>query len=363
MMVLSGITLSNDAFDDRITIYDFRYYEAPTHTRIVLDIEKNYEFSLHKATNTLILSIPNAKLLTRTYKHLFYKDSRVQKVKVLRSGKMLNISYKLHGDFGYKTLELKPSGRYPNHRLVIDITDNKSIPKPNVRTHIDKKIIVLDPGHGGEDSGAVGRVGKTYEKHINLQIAKRLQAKINKHPKLHAILTRDGDYYVKLSSRPKLAQENKADLFISIHADSAHRITASGASVYILSKKGATTELTKQLEQSANATDVFEDTEDLIKNDKVLSKNMWDLAQQNSKVESAKFAELVLKHIGSKTKIHKKHPGKANFVVLKTPAIASVLFESAFLSNERDEKLLNTAEYQNKIANGLYNAIEEYFRE
>jgi N-acetylmuramoyl-L-alanine amidase len=344
--------------DSRTTIYDFRYYTAPEHTRLVLDIQKGYKYQLQKTTNKLTLKLKNTKLLNRTFKHLFFSDKRINKITLNRKNDWLYIYFHLKKNYKIKTLNLKPNTKYPHHRLVIDFKE-KVIEKITPKN--DKKIIILDAGHGGEDPGAVSK-NKTFEKTIVLSIAKKLQKLINVNPQFNAILSRKSDYYVKLSNRPKFAQKNKADLFISIHADSALRRSASGASVYVLSKKGGTTKLAKQLEKTENSTDIFDDYNDIIKDDEILSKNMWQLAQQNSKTESDKFAKLVLKHFAKITKLHKKTPQKANFVVLKTPAIASILVESAFLSNPQDERKLLTNSYQNKVAKALYNAIVEYFK-
>jgi N-acetylmuramoyl-L-alanine amidase len=179
---------------------------------------------------------------------------------------------------------------------------------------------------------------------------------------MKAILTRRGDYYVGLSKRIRIAQANDASLFISIHADSVKRKSAKGASIYTLSERGGSTKFAKRLEQSQNAVDQFGGIETLIKGDQYLNKILWDFSRKDRDIQSRKLGAKILKQMGKIGYLHKQTPQKAGFVVLKTPAIPSVLVETAFISNPQEEKRLNNAKEQNKIANAIYQGILSYYQ-
>lgn len=359
LLLLSLITLA----DDRTTLYDFRFYESPEHTRVVFDTADGLNYQLQQNNSVIILQVKNAKILSRTYKNLFYKDQRIKKINIKRKGDIIKIFFYNHKKYQIKSFVLKPNKKYKHHRLVIDLIgeiSQKSKKKTSGKTIIKhiKKNIVIDAGHGGEDPGAIG-YKKSKEKTVVLSIAKKLQKLINKNPKLNAILSRKGDYFVNLSKRPKIAQDNNAIAFISIHADSVKRRGANGASVYVLSKKGGTTKFIKQLEKSENATDIFGNYKS-ITDDKSLNTIMTNLARENKKHESYKLAQNILIQLKKVGKLHKKTPQKANFIVLKTPAIPSVLVEVAFISNPADEKRLNNSYQQNRIAESIYKGIVNY---
>ena len=321
----------------------------------MIDSEKNIKYKVQKTHNKVILTIKNPKLLNRTYKNLFYQDSRIRTTTISRKQQDVVIYFWINKNYKIKSFLLKPNKKYPHHRLVIDIIGKV---KKEVRIEKkNKKIIIIDAGHGGEDSGALG--SKIKEKDSVLKIAKMVKKLIDKHHNLKAILTRKGDYFVSLSNRPKITQNNKALAFVSIHADSAIRKSAKGASVYILSKRGGNTKLAKRLEKTENATDIF-DNQNVVK-DIVLNTIMRDLARENRKAESIKLANSILRQLKKISHLHKEKPQKANFVVLKTPAIPSVLVETAFISNRIDEKRLTSPREQKKIANAIYLGILNYF--
>jgi N-acetylmuramoyl-L-alanine amidase len=343
--------------DSRTTLYDFRFWQSPDHTRIVIDTQKDIRYKLSQKQKKIILSIQDAKLLTRTYKNLFFQGKRIRRVNISRENKTFNIFFKTHKKYHLKSFQLKPSKRYPFYRLVIDLHDTEI---KQIQKKKDKNIIVIDAGHGGEDSGALG-YKKTKEKYITLNIAKKLATKINKNPSMHAVLTRKGDYYIKLNKRIKLAQKNGADLFISIHADSVKRTGAHGASVYTLSDKGKSSTLAKQLEKTENTLDVFGGSEYLLE-DKYLNKILWGFSRKDRDIQSQKLAKNILLQMKKIGALHKNTPQKANFVVLKTPAIPSVLVETAFISNPKEERRLNNTKEQNKIANAIYQALVNYYQ-
>ena len=219
---------------------------------------------------------------------------------------------------------------------------------------------MVDAGHGGEDSGAIGK-NKSQEKNVNLAIAKKLVTTINKNPELKAILTRSGDYYIPLTKRITIAQKENATMFISIHADSVESSSAKGASIYTLSEKGNNSKLAKQLEQSQNLVDQFGGVETVIDNDQFLKNILTDFSRKDRDIQSQKLAKEILKKLEKIGPVHKIEPQKANFVVLKSPTIPSILVETAFISNPTQEKRLTNSKQQQKIANAIYQGIIDYY--
>ena len=225
----------------------------------------------------------------------------------------------------------------------------------------NQKIILVDAGHGGEDSGAVGK-NKSLEKNVNLAIAKKLVAIINQNKDFKAVLSRSGDYYVPLTKRLTIAQQQKASMFISIHADSVESISAKGASVYMLSEKGNNSKLAKQLEASQNLVDQFGGVETVIDNDQFLKNILTDYSRKDKEKQSFELAQEIIAQLDKIGPIHKKIPQKANFVVLKSPSIPSVLVETAFISNPTQEKRLTNKKQQQKIAQSIYKGIVNFYQ-
>lgn len=218
--------------------------------------------------------------------------------------------------------------------------------------------IVLDPGHGGEDPGAVGASG-SYEKDVVLAIARRLKNELEQEPNVRVVLTRDGDYFVPLAMRVRKARAVKADLFVSIHADAFVRPDANGSSVFVLSEKGASSTAAKWLADKENRADqiggVKFDTRD-----KYLAHTLMDLTQTATINDSMRLAKNMLSEIGNINRLHKNHIEQAGFAVLKAPDIPSILVETAFISNPQEEKKLLDDAYQLKMAQALHKGIRKY---
>jgi len=231
----------------------------------------------------------------------------------------------------------------------------KTIP-PQVRRDI---VIAIDAGHGGQDPGALGKRG-TKEKDVVLAIAKRLAKLVDKEPGMKAYLTRDKDVFITLRQRIKRAHNNGADMFISIHADAFHNPRAKGASVYVLSERGASSEAAQLLADKENSADLaggisLEDKDDL------LASVLLDLSQTASLEGSIEVANTVLSGLKRVGYVHKKQVESASFVVLKSPDIPSVLVETAFISNPDEERKLRSTSHQNKLARAMLNGIRNYF--
>ena len=363
------LLLGNVYANNKTTLFDFRFWTSPERTRIVIDTEPNVRFSIDGQKNQVVLKIKNAKLLNRTYKKLFYQDQRIRKTHIKRDKNTLILTFKTAKNYHLKSYTLKPNNRYRHHRLVVDLMDKKSTTiksrvtsnKQAGKVKNTTKIILIDAGHGGEDSGAVG-YRHSKEKYITLKIGKKLAKKINQTLGMKAILTRRGDYYVGLTKRIRIAQASHASLFISIHADSVKRTGARGASVYTLSERGGSTKFARDLEKSQNTVDQFGISETLIKDDQYLNKILWDFSRKDRDIQSQKLGFKILKRMGRIGYLHKKTPQKAGFVVLKTPSIPSVLVETAFISNPEDEKRLNNSKQQDKITNAIYQGILDYYK-
>ena len=184
---------------------------------------------------------------------------------------------------------------------------------------------------------------------------------INKNKDLKAVLTRSGDYYVPLTKRITIAQKEKATMFISIHADAVESPVAKGASVYTLSEKGNNSKLAKQLETSQNVVDQFGGVESVIDSDQFLKNILKDFSRKDRDMQSFNLANEIIKQLEKIGPIHKKVPQKANFVVLKSPSIPSVLVETAFISNPTQEKRLTNSKQQTKIAQSIYQGILKYY--
>jgi len=375
IVLLSYLCMVSAYADSKTTLYDFRFWTSPERTRIVIDVEKGVRFSIKKDKKKVTLSVKNAKLLNSTYDKLFFKDKRIKKTNIRRDKNTLLFLFKTLGDYTVKSYTLKPNKKYKHHRLVVDLYDKKSkvvkkktskkpikqkIKKP-LSAKSNKKIILIDPGHGGEDPGAIG-YKHSREKYITLKIAKKLAKKINQTKGMKAILTRRGDYYVGLTKRIRIAQANNASLFISIHADAVERRSARGASVYTLSERGGSTKFAKRLERSQNTVNQFGGIENLVDKDKYLNKILWDFSRKDRDIQSQKLGFKILKQMSRIGYLHKKTPQKAGFVVLKTPAIPSVLVETAFISNPNEERRLNNPREQDKIANAIYQGILNYYK-
>lgn len=220
-------------------------------------------------------------------------------------------------------------------------------------------LIALDPGHGGEDPGAIGRAG-TREKDVVLQIARRLQKLIDAQPNMRAYLTRDGDYFVPLQVRVQKARRVKADLFISIHADAWIKPTARGSSVWALSQTGATSSAARWLAQKENDADLIGGV-NLGAHNAQVAKVLLDLSTGAQINDSIKVGTQVLGEIGKINRLHKNYIERAGFAVLKAPDIPSILIETAFISNPEEERLLRSPSHQQRIASAVLTGIQGYF--
>ena len=220
-------------------------------------------------------------------------------------------------------------------------------------------VIAIDAGHGGEDPGARGKSGLE-EKEVALAIARKLAKAINAEPGMKAVLTRDGDYFLKLRDRVNIARKHQADLFVSVHANAFHNRDLHGTAVYVLSDKGATNEHARWLARKENEADLVGGVE-IHGKDKELAAVLIDLSQSATMEASFDVGGRILKSMGRVNKLQKADVQQAGFMVLKAPDIPSVLVETAFITNEREEALLADDDYREKLARSILEGIKGYF--
>lgn len=258
-----------------------------------------------------------------------------------------------------------------SHRLVLDLVSANSIqiaPKvpretPQTSAHPKRDIIVVvDPGHGGKDPGAVGAKGER-EKDVVLSIAQMLAKRLKKEKGFDVKLVRNDDFFVPLRKRVAIARQHKADIFISVHADAAPRLTASGASVYCLSEGGATSATARFMAQRENGADLLGATSLLNLKDKdpMLAGVILDMSMNATIAASLQLGSTVLGSLADITTLHQKRVEQAGFAVLKSPDVPSILVETGFISNARDSQRLVTARHQQAVADGLFKGLQRYF--
>jgi N-acetylmuramoyl-L-alanine amidase len=258
-----------------------------------------------------------------------------------------------------------------SHRLVLDLVSAKTPPvspmvpreTPKIGAHPKRDIIVVvDPGHGGKDPGAVGAKGER-EKDVVLSIAQLLGKRLKKEKGFDVKLVRNDDFFVPLRKRVEIARQHKADMFISVHADAAPRLTASGASVYCLSESGATSATARFMAQRENGADLLGATSLLNLKDKdpMLAGVILDMSMNATIAASLQLGNTVLGSLASITTLHQKRVEQAGFAVLKSPDVPSILVETGFISNVRDSQRLVTARHQQAVADGLFEGLQRYF--
>jgi N-acetylmuramoyl-L-alanine amidase len=247
---------------------------------------------------------------------------------------------------------------------VVPPAPGKPAAKPSQPTQPSNNVvrmvtIALDPGHGGEDPGAIGATG-TREKDIVLAVAKKLKTRLEALPNTRVMLTRDGDYFVPLGTRVEKARKVQADLFVSIHADAFIEQRARGSSVFVLSEKGASSTAARWLATDQNKADMIGGV-NLAKHDRQLASVLFDLSTTAQINDSMKLGKAVLGEIGGINRLHKAAVEQAGFAVLKAPDIPSILVETAFISNPEEEAKLKDDDYQDQLANAITKGIKRYF--
>ncbi|MBS1269201.1 MAG: N-acetylmuramoyl-L-alanine amidase AmiC [Gammaproteobacteria bacterium] len=346
-----------------VTVKNLRMWQAPDHTRLVFDLSAPVEYDVGVLTgpHRVYLDFPRARLARGLPS--IHADGRF--VKKVHSGSprpgVLRVVFTLKMAAEPKVFHLKPNEVY-GHRLVMDLRDrvgreNKTIVAAPGGS--DNFIVAIDAGHGGEDPGAMGS-RRTREKDITLAIARELQRLVGRDPAMQGILTRNNDYYVSLRRRTKIARSAKSNLFVSIHADAFPQRSVRGSSVYTLSTRGASSETARWLSNKENAADLIGGVS-LRDKDDTVARVLMDLSMTKSTSDSRELARDILRGLRRVGRVHRNRVEYANFAVLKSPDIPSVLVESAFLSNPREESLLRTGSHRRKVAAAIYEGIRRYY--
>jgi N-acetylmuramoyl-L-alanine amidase len=336
--------------------------------RLVFDLDGPVRHTLFTldSPERIVIDIPYTKLLdARPHGHR--QGSLLRRVRsAARNDTDLRVVLDLATRAHPKSFLLKPSGAN-GYRLVVDLVEKSQASNRHRAAQVaDTKdeslrdiVIAIDPGHGGKDPGASGR-GGTREKDITLAIARRLEKLLERESGLTPVLTRKRDKFLRLSERVKKAREHKADLFLSIHADSFHDARATGASVYALSVRGASSEAARWLANKENGVDLVGGLS-LGDKDDLVASVLLDLSQTATIQSSLDVGGDVLTNLRRIGKVHKKSVQQAGFAVLKSPDIPSILIETSFISNPSEERKLRSPAHQLKLAAALMGGVKGYF--
>jgi N-acetylmuramoyl-L-alanine amidase len=378
-----------------------RVWPAREYTRVTLESIKpiSNDQMILKNPDRLVIDLHDIELndnLKNLSTKILSSDPNIKQIRVAKfNNQVSRVVIELRAESKINIFSLKPAGGY-KHRLVIDVYPrvdelmalvqdkekkditlsnkeivpttsdtkkekiNQEIPPPSQTIKsVNKKIIIaIDAGHGGEDSGAKGASG-SLEKNITLSIARKLKKQIDSDEELKAVLTRDDDYFVSLHGRVIKARKLKADLFVSIHADAFTNPEAKGSSVFALSESGATSASARYLANKENESDLIGGVS-LDDKDPMLAKTLLDLSQSATINDSVKLGNFVLDQLGDINDLHKSNVEQAGFAVLKSPDIPSILVETAFISNPKEEQILNNDEHQEILAKNILIGIKKY---
>ncbi|MGH8120196.1 MAG: N-acetylmuramoyl-L-alanine amidase [Gammaproteobacteria bacterium] len=343
-----------------------RIWAAPDNTRIVFDVSGPVEHRITKLEDPkrIVIDIHDNHLNTTLPQPAAGDNFLYQLRSGIQEKNDMRLVLDIKQDVEINSFLLPPNQRY-GHRLVVDLSGTAS--RQDLQTvSINKTpsgnrdvIIALDAGHGGDDPGARGP-GGAWEKDLVLQIARQLAVMIDKERGMRALMVREGDYFMPLRKRIEKARQNKADLFVSIHADAFRDSRVRGASVYILSERGASSEAARWLAERENASDLIGGVS-LDVEDDTLASVLLDLSQTASLEMSIDVADRVLAALKNLGNIHKRQVQSAGFAVLKSPDIPSILVETAYISNPVEEKKLRDPDYQQHLAGAVLQGLRGYF--
>lgn len=363
--ILLWCYLLGNAFAASNSLDGIRVWPAPENTRIVFDLKKKAEYSyfILSSPNRLVIDFKNLKN-TVALKRLAENDPRIKRFRTSKSKHKggVRLVLELAKSYQLTVFPLAPAGQYGN-RLVIDLYDKKKAKVANKpKNNLGDIVIGIDAGHGGEDPGSIGSKG-TYEKRVTLAIAKKLQKLINKEKGMKAVMIRTGDYYVDLNRRTKLARQKQVDFLVSIHADAFRTSKPNGASVWVVTKQRADSEMARWLLNREKNSELLGGGGGFIKNtaDNDLALTLADMGKEHTLGVSFGVASNVIKQLKKVTKLHKKTPQNASFAVLKASDIPSILVETGFISNRNEEKNLTWGKHQKKLANAIHKGVRSYF--
>ena len=346
------------------TVNEIRAWNSPERTRVVFDLSDTALYDIFELQNPSRIVIDIAP---GNFSGEMPAESNlgplISSIRVGDREDAVRFVIDLDTKVSYKHFTLRPNEVYGD-RLVVDIHplgQPKSVEREQKVAQKSDFLVVIDAGHGGEDPGAVG-ARKTYEKHLVLEISKKLEKYLDAQPGIRADLTRKGDYYIPLRRRTRIAVEKNADLFISIHADSFKRKSAHGVSVFALSNRGATSERARVIANKENSSDMLGGENLSVVDDDVVEV-LADLALNKQIERSLDVGAKVRMRLSSISRMHGNSVEQAGFVVLKSPQIPSILVEVGFISNPAEEKKLKTRSYQDRLVKGIGNAVVQFAKE
>ncbi len=357
-------------------IRNARLWRSDDKLRLVFDLSGPVQYKTFSLTapERLIIDLSGA-VLSGDFSQLELKNTGITSIRSGHFGKSdTRIVLDLAAPMRLTSFVLPPQ-EGQGHRLVLDLTGATQAPRqiaaeraPLValveKAHPKRDImVVVDPGHGGKDPGAIGSKGQR-EKDVVLSIAQLLSKRLKREKGFDVKLVRNDDFFVPLRKRVDIARQHKADMFISVHADAAPRLTASGASVYALSEGGATSATARFMAQRENGADLLGATTLLNLKDKdpMLAGVILDMSMNATIASSLQLGSSVLGSLQSITSLHQKRVEQAAFAVLKSPDVPSILVETGFISNARDAQRLVTARHQQAVADGLFDGLKNYFQ-
>ena len=350
------------------TVDGLRLWRAPDHTRLVFDLSEsvNHKVFPLKNPDRLVIDIENVSLKADA-STLNFSSSPITAIRTaVHDEKNLRIVLDLKKAVRPRSFPLARNEQYGD-RLVVDLYDHdkttiKTVEHVTAENNRRNIIVAIDAGHGGEDPGAVGPK-RILEKKVVLAISRELKKLFDREPGYKAVLVRSGDYYIPLRKRTRIAHDKRADLFISIHADAFHKSSAHGASVFALSRRGASSETARYIAGRENRADLIggAGSVSLDDKDKMLASVLLDLSMTATLSSSLEVGAEVLKSMGAIARLHKKKVEQAGFVVLKSPDIPSILVETGFISNPTEAKRLASKSYQKKMARAIFQGVNRYF--
>jgi len=342
-------------------VRDIRLSKNKGYVRLVFDLDGIADHSIFALHNPerVVLDIKKTKMPHGMVDQL-QANSLIRTIRSgVRNNKDLRVVFDLSKEVSPRSFLLAPSGS-SGHRLVIDLRNKESQSEKIKAVSKRDVIIAIDAGHGGRDPGATGRSG-THEKNVTLQIAKRLEKDINAQRGMKAVLVRKNDRYMRLRDRIHKARDHHADMMISLHADSFPDPRARGSSIYALSVDGASSETARMLAEKENAADILFGDVNLAVDDQMVKEVLFDLSLTGTIESSLDIGGEILGQLKSVNRVHKKKVQQAGFAVLKAPNIPSVLLETAFISNPREEKNLRSASHQRKVSKAIMRGVNKYF--
>jgi len=363
-------------------IRDLRVWRSPDYTRVVIDLDSHVEYSVFVLDNPhrVVIDVNDARMLADVAQ-VDLQDSPVKSVRsALRNQRDTRIVLDMDGPVNPSSFTLPPNDEFGD-RLVVDLYDlgAESPARPaeiapvspaerqTVASSTQRNIVVaIDAGHGGDDPGAIGYDGRIREKDVALAISRAVFERLKGIPGYEPVMIRQGDYYVRLQQRPQLARQNRADIFLSIHADSFSTSRAEGVTVYALSQTIAEDENIRRVAEKENSADllggVSGDTS--LKNfEDDLALTLLDLSMAWSIEQSVAAGSYILNAMGSVARLRRDVPQQGNLWVLRSPDIPSLLIETGYLSNPREARLLTSADYQRRLADAIVQGMMNYFYE